>query len=346
MGKSFDALSWGLRGAAQTIGEVLIMGVDLKMLENAKSPIADVFHLLARNLTLAQTLVRRRRIYRALPNPEDRAKRVTEREIVRLMDRSADVMDTGCSQDMPLQEAAVNTSSVLDYMLHATDEDRKKTNLNLVNTSSNILTFLGARQVTSSSVLSWLWFCLATFPAKARKLHASLVAARLSPEKEITAEQLGKLEYLDWVGRWFLIITVKGCIIRCSSQARKDVILPVHALMVNSEHWKDPLVFNPERWGTEEVKKHRKYACLPFATGIIKLACTSEIKVILTRVVLNFQIESTTEGAVIYNFIVFKPLNFSTKLHKQIPISEVDFDDLVGNRVDEKLIVRRPTNIV
>ncbi|KAK7016551.1 cytochrome P450 [Favolaschia claudopus] len=336
-GKSFDAFSWGLRGAAQTIGEVLIMGVDLKMLENAKSPIADVFHLLVRNLTLAQTLGEES--YGAGN---------------RLMDRSADVIDTGCSQDMPLQEVAVNTSSVLDYMFHATDEDGKKTNLNLVN--SNILTFLGARQVTSSSVLSW------------HGNYASLVAARLGPEKEITGEQLGKLEYLDWfvkedqrlynpafqldAERCELNVILPGGLF-ISKDAQVTVSL--HALMVNSEHWKDPLVFNPERWGTEEVKKRRKYVCLPFATGgrsrptrgsIGFNFALQEIKVILTRVVLNFQIENTTEGAVIYNFIVFKPSNFSTKLHKQIPISEVDFDDLVGNRVDEKLIVRRPTNTV
>ncbi|KAK6983992.1 FAD-binding FR-type domain-containing protein, partial [Favolaschia claudopus] len=358
-GKSFDAFSWGLRGAAQTIGEVLI-GVDLKMLENAESPIADVFHLLARNLTLAQTLVRRGRIYRALPNPEDRAKRATEREIDSWIEvQKANVIETGCSQDMPLQEAAVKTSSVLDYMLHATDEDGKKMNLNLVN--SNILTFLGAGQVTSSSVLSWLWFCLATFPAKARKLHASLVAAGLGPDEEITAEQLGKLEYLDWFVKEGQRLYNPA--FQPTRQARKDVILPgglfipkdaqvtvsLHALMVNSEHWKDPLVFNPERWGTEEVKKRHKYAYLPFATGARGCIgfnfALQEIKVILTRVVLNFQIENTTEGAVIYdpNFIVFKPLNFSMKLHKQIPISEVKLDDLMDNHVEEKLTAPQPT---
>lgn len=44
-----------------------------------------------------------------------------------------------------------------------------------------------------------LWFCLATFPAQARKLYASLIAAGLRKDKEITADELVKLEYLDWV---------------------------------------------------------------------------------------------------------------------------------------------------
>jgi hypothetical protein len=45
-----------------------------------------------------------------------------------------------------------------------------------------------------------LWFCLATFPVQARKLYASLIAAGLRKDKEITADELVKLEYLDWVG--------------------------------------------------------------------------------------------------------------------------------------------------
>lgn len=81
----------------------------------------------------------------------------------------------------------------------------------------NVLTFLGAGQVTTSSALAWvslkcvpfdyllmlemqLWFCLSTFPSEARKLYASLIAAGLRKDKEITADELAKLEYLDWVG--------------------------------------------------------------------------------------------------------------------------------------------------
>lgn len=79
------------------------------------------------------------------------------------------------SKDMPYQEAAVATSSLLDYMvgptliseekflkvnsafqLHATDEEGKKMDVELVH--SNVLTFLGAGQVTTSSALAWVIF--------------------------------------------------------------------------------------------------------------------------------------------------------------------------------------------
>lgn len=63
-----------------------------------------------------------------------------------------------------------------------------------------------------------------------------------------------------------------------------QVTVALHSLMVNPEHWKvrfctpeglnvkyylsqDPLTFDPDRWGTEEVRKRHKYAYIPFAAG-------------------------------------------------------------------------------
>ncbi|KAJ7501233.1 cytochrome P450 [Mycena galericulata] len=340
-GKSFDVFPWGLRAAAQTIGEVAI-GIDFKMLDNADSSVADVFLLLGKNFRLAQTLFRKGRIYRALPNPERKAQKATELELANFVEEhSRRVLQEGggSTKDMPYHDAAVSTTSLLDYMLHATDEEGRKMDVSLVH--SNVVTFLAAGQVTTSSALSWLWFCLATFPAQARKLYASLIAAGLRADKEITAEELGKLGYLDW----FIKETQRlyNPAFQPTRQAQKDVIMPggilipkgaqvtvaLHPLMVNPEHWKDPLTFDPDRWGTEEVKKRHKHAYIPFAAGgrgcIGFNFALQEIKIILARVVLNFQIENTTEGAVIYDpdFSLYRPMNFTMKLHKQVDPSEV-----------------------
>ncbi|KAJ6548525.1 cytochrome P450, partial [Mycena capillaripes] len=326
-GKSFDAFSWSLRATAQTIGEVCV-GIDFKMLDSADSSVADIFLVIARNINLAQTLFRRGRIYCALPNPVRFAQKATERDMVRCC-----LSETSTSKEMPYQEAAVSTNSLLDYMLHATDEEGNKMEVSLVH--SNILTFLGAGQVTTSSAVAWLWFCLATFPAQARKLYTSLIAAGLRADKEITADELAKLEYLDW----FVKETQRlyNPAFQPTRQAQKDVIMPggilvpkgaqvtvaLHSLMINPEHWKDPLAFNPERWGTEEVRKRHKHAYIPFAIGARGCIgfnfALQEIKIILARVVLNFQVENTTEGTVIYDpeFFNYRPLNFSMKLHKQ-----------------------------
>ncbi|KAJ7106189.1 hypothetical protein C8R44DRAFT_805859 [Mycena epipterygia] len=246
---------------------------------------------------------------------------------------------------MPYHQAAVATSSLLDYMLHATDEEGKKMDVDLVH--ENVMTFLLAGQVTTSSALSWLWYCLATFPVQARKLYASLVAAGLSANKEITSDQLMKLEYLDW----FIKETQRlyNPTFQPTRQAMKDVIMPggilvpkgsqvlvaLHEVMKNPDYWKertDPLTFDPDRWGTEEVRKRHKYAYIPFAAGARSCIgfnfALQEIKIILARVVLNFQIENVTEGPVIYDpeFTLYRPLNFIMKLRRQIDPSDVKFE--------------------
>ncbi|KAJ7685998.1 cytochrome P450, partial [Mycena rosella] len=332
--KSFDAFPWALRAAAQTIGEVGV-GVDFKMLSSADSSVADIFVWIGHNLKLAQALFRKGRVYRAFPNPERRAQEGLEVKITSFVNtQKARVLQEGSSTDMPYQEAAVKTTSLLDYMLHATDEEGKKMDVELVH--NNVLTFLGAGQVTTSSALAWLWFCLATFPAQARKLYASLLAAGLRADKDITAEELGQLEYLDW----FIKETQRlyNPAFQPTRQAQKDVIMPggflvpqgsqvtvaLHSVMINPEHWKDPLTFDPDRWGTDDVRRRHKYAYIPFAAGgrgcIGFNFALQEIKIILTRIVLNFEIINTTEGAVIYDpeFSLYRPLNFTMKLRRQV----------------------------
>ncbi|KAJ6597519.1 cytochrome P450 [Mycena vulgaris] len=355
-GKSFDAFPWALRAAAQTIGEVGV-GTDFKMLDNADSSIADIFLWIGHNLHLAQTLFRKGRLYRALPNPERRAQASLEAHSVSFVEaQKTRVLQEGSSTDMPYNEAAVKTSSLLDYMLHATDEEGQKMNDDLVY--NNVLTFLGAGQATTASGLAWLWFCLATFPAQARKLYASLLAAGLTAEKEITAEQLAKLEYLDW----FIKETQRlyNPAFQPTRQAQKDVIMPggilvpkgsqvtvaLHSVMINPEHWKNPLTFDPDRWGTEEVRRRHKNAYIPFAAGARGCIgfnfALQELKIVLTRIVLNFQIENTTEGSVIYDpeFPLYRPLNFTMKLRKQVDPSDVKLE---ANPVEEKIQAPQPS---
>ncbi|KAJ7362924.1 cytochrome P450 [Mycena albidolilacea] len=356
-GTSFEGFSWGLRAAGQTIGEVAI-GMDLGMLDNADSPIADIFHAIGKNLQLAQTLFRKGRIYRALPNPERREQKMVATQAREFVDKEAErILREVDTPDMPIDQAAVSTTSLLDYMLHATDEEGRKMDVELVH--QNVLTFLGAGQVTTSSALAWLWFCLATFPVQARKLYASLIAAGLRKDKEITADELVKLEYLDW----FIKETQRlyNPAFQPTRQAQKDVIMPggflvpkgsqvtvaLHSLMVNPEYWKDPLTFDPERWGTEAVRRRHRHAYIPFAAGgrgcIGFNFALQEIKIVLARIVLNFQIENTTEGAVIYDpdFSLYRPLNFRMRLHKQVDPEEV-VSEVTANEVEEKVQAQAP----
>ncbi|KAF7325436.1 FAD-binding FR-type domain-containing protein [Mycena kentingensis (nom. inval.)] len=333
--QSVDAFSWGLRVAGQTIGEVAV-GIDFGMLDSSGSSVAKIFHDIGQNLSLAQALFRKGRVYRALPNPEYRAQMRARRSANDFVAAESErtLHEHPDTPDMPLGQAALQTSSLLEYMLHATDEDGNKMDVSLVH--ENVLTFLGAGQVTTSSALAWIWYMLATYPKYAKKLYASLLAAGLRKDKPITADELGRLEYLDW----FIRETQRlyNPAFQPTRQAQKDLIMPggyfipkgaqvtvaLHSVMVNPEHWEDPLTFNPDRWGTTSVRHRHKHAFLPFATGgrgcIGFNFALQELKLVVARVVLNFRIENVTEGAVIYDpdFALFRPLNFRMRLHRQV----------------------------
>ncbi|KAJ6477019.1 cytochrome P450 [Mycena sanguinolenta] len=102
-----------------------------------------------------------------------------------------------------------------------------------------------------------------------------------------------------------------------------QLIAALHSVTVNREHCKDPPTFDPERWGTEAVRRRYKYAYIPFAADQCGRGCIGfnfalqEIKNVPARVALNFKIENTTEGAVIYDaaFFLYRPLKFRMWLH-------------------------------
>ncbi|KAJ7843337.1 cytochrome P450 [Mycena olivaceomarginata] len=318
-GKSFDAFSWGLRAAAQTIGEVGV-GIDFKMLDNADSSVADIFTIIAENVRLSQTLFRRGRIYRALPNPERSAQKATERDMVRsflfLKPHSSTSKKQGVRDGYPQGHALPRSRGINEHCMLPTKK-AKRWRLNAVH--NNVLTFLAAGQVTTSSALAWLWFCLATFPAQARKLYTSLIAAGLRADSKKSPQNNWR-SWSIWIGptRQAQKGISVGSFNIYPKLNRAQVTVALHALMINPEHWKDPLTFNPERWGTEEVRKRHQHAYIPFAAGARGCIgfnfALQEIKIILARVVLNFQVENTTEGAVIYDpeFPLYRPLNFMT----------------------------------
>ncbi|KZV92268.1 cytochrome P450 [Exidia glandulosa HHB12029] len=336
-GDPFNVFPWMLRTAAQTIGEVSL-NLDLGMLSGPDADVAQIFKDINMTLKLSQDLVRKGKWYRNLPNPEARAQApIKKRQFEFIQDLVRQSVAKG-TPDMPYQKAATSTESILDFMVHALDEDGNKLSIELL--VDDVLTFLGAGQVTTSSALSWLCYTLSHHKDKAEKLYESLLDAGLTADGEITAEHLSNLEYLDWYVKETQRLYNPA--FQPTRQALQDVVLPggymvpkgaqvtvaLHSIHVNKEHWTDPYKFNPERWGTEEVRKRHKNAYIPFATGArgcIGFAfALQEMKLVIARVVLNFTIKDVTHGPVVYDpdFSIYRPLNFMATVAKRPPPGE------------------------
>ncbi|KDQ12140.1 hypothetical protein BOTBODRAFT_176664 [Botryobasidium botryosum FD-172 SS1] len=328
----FDVFPWTLRTASQTIGEVTL-GEDFGMLDNTQTSVPEIIHTIDQNLTLSQTLFRKGKWYRALPNPESRKQRGVQATHRSLVHTYIDEDSKKNLPDMPYTHAATNTSSIMEYMLHAADEEGTKMDPEIV--MQNASTLLGAGHVTTASGLAWILYAMSEYPHFADKLHDSILEAGLTRNSEISAEQLNSLTYLDWFIKE--VQRLYNPAFQPTRQAHDEIVVPggyvvpkgaqvtvaLHSIHVNKEHWKDPLTFNPDRWGTEEVKKRHKNAYIPFATGARGCIgfnfALQEMKIVIARVALNYTVENCTEGPVVYDpdFSLYRPLNFVARVRRR-----------------------------
>ena len=192
----FEVFPWTLRAAGSTICEVTLgEGQDLGMLDSPDAPLADVLIQIGQALHASQSLYAKGKFYRLLPGTHER-KLQKEAGLYQFKFLSEQVKRTleYHTKDAPMKEAALESKSLLDYLLHAVDEGGDKLELQLA--VENAATLLGAGQVTTSSLLAWIIYCLAEHPDEAKKLYTALLEAGLRKDSEMTPDQLNKIDRL------------------------------------------------------------------------------------------------------------------------------------------------------
>ncbi len=79
-----------------------------------------------------------------------------------------------------------------------------------------------------------------------------------------------------------------------------SVLISPYIVHRNPDYWKNPEVFDPERWETEEVKQLDKFAYFPFAAGprmcIGNNFALLEADIILTKVIQQFDFKYIGES--------------------------------------------------
>lgn len=196
-GKVFEVFPWTMRAAGSTISEVTLgEGQDQGMLDSPDAPIAPVLVQIGHALGASQSLYAKGKLYRLLPGTPERkiqkeAHKYQHSFLTEQVRRTLEYR----TKDAPMKEAALESKSLLDYLLHAVDEGGDKLELQLA--VENAATLLGAGQVTTSSLLAWIIYCLSEYPDEARRLYAALLEAGLTKDSELTPDQLNKVERLQ-----------------------------------------------------------------------------------------------------------------------------------------------------
>ncbi|XP_072453776.1 cytochrome P450 3A12-like [Notamacropus eugenii] len=137
--------------------------------------------------------------------------------------------------------------------------------------------FLFAGYETTSSVLSFLFYNLATHPEIQQKLQKEIDV--VLPNKEaLTYDALVQMEYLDMVTNENLrMFPIAGRIERVAKKTveingltiPKDTVVmaPLMALHNDPDYWPEPKEFRPERFSKENKESINPYVYMPFGAG-------------------------------------------------------------------------------
>lgn len=237
------------------------------------------------------------------------------------------------TEDLKLQEAALKSANVIDYLNRATDNEGNK--LPKENLVSAVIVAAGAGFVTTSTLLSWLLYGLVSYPGMQERLLQELVDNGFSDDTEVTPELIEKLtfqeSYIKEMQR------VHNPSYQPGRTAKVDLILPggykikkgdvivgaIHHVHNNAQYWDNPAKFDPDRWSTDKVKNLPKTAYIPFATGPRMCVgfnfALQEIKIFLPKLVWRYAWAKEGEAAVEYDpfFQLVRPVNLYVRTTKR-----------------------------
>ncbi|XP_044513352.1 cytochrome P450 3A4-like [Gracilinanus agilis] len=169
--------------------------------------------------------------------------------------------------------------------------------------------FLFAGYETTSSVLSFLFYHLATNPEIQEKLQKEIDA--VLPNKEaVTYDALVQMEYLDMVINENLrLFPIGGRVERVAKKTVElngltipkgtVVMVPPYVLHRDPEYWPEPEKFRPERFSKENKESINPYVYLPFGTGprncIGMRFALMNMKVAVSRLLQEFSFRTCKE---------------------------------------------------
>ncbi|OQD79985.1 hypothetical protein PENANT_c041G09622 [Penicillium antarcticum] len=275
-GEAWNVYQYMLKLGSQAVGK-LTLGLDFQHFASPDSKLHEIVHLIAEVLSLNKKVSSKGDWYGRLPFGDPQRLRTVKARIEELIGESVKQAESGGVEDLPLQDAALRASNMVDYAIRATDNKGEK--LPKDSLIWALLVTTGAGFTTTSSLLSWLIYGLVTYPGMQDRLLQELVDNGIDENTEITADVTDRLDFLD---KYIKEMQRRhNPSFQPARTAKVDLVLPggykiskdsvvlpaLHHIHNNPELWDNPHKFTPDRWDTEEVKNRHKAAYIPFATG-------------------------------------------------------------------------------
>ncbi|OQE40858.1 hypothetical protein PENCOP_c005G04447 [Penicillium coprophilum] len=340
-GEAWNVYQYMLKLGSQAVGK-LTLGLDFQHFTSPDAPVHDMVHLIAEMLSLNKKVTSKGNWYSSLPFGDPKRLKDIKSRIESMVEESIENAARGGVEDLPLQDAALKATNMVDYAIRATDNKGEKLPKESLVWALVVATAAGF--TTTSSLLSWLIYGLVTYPGMQERLLQELIDNGFDNETQITADFTERLvfqeKYIKEMQRRHNPSFQPG------RTAKTDLILPggykipkdaviipaIHHLHNNPDHWDNPYRFNPDRWDTPEVKNRHKGSYVPFGAGSRMCIgfnfALQEVKVFLPKLIYNYKFTREGDGPIEYDpmFQLIRPNNLYVRAQKRAkwpPKSEV-----------------------
>ncbi|KAJ5632842.1 hypothetical protein N7490_009181 [Penicillium lividum] len=332
-GEAWNVYQYMLKLGAQAVGK-LTLGLDFEHFTSPDAPVHEMVHLIAELLSLNKKVTSKGNWYSSLPFGDPKRLKQVKSRIEGMVEQSIQNAARGGEDDLPLQDAALKASNMVDYAIRATDNKGEK--LPKESLVWALVVATGAGFTTTSSLLSWLIYGLVTYPGMQERLLQELIDNGFNDETEITADFTEKLVFQD---KYIKEMQRRhNPSFQPGRTAKTDLILPggyrlpkdaviipaIHHIHNNPELWDNPYKFDPDRWDTPEVKNRHKASYVPFGAGprmcIGFNFALQEIKVFLPKLIYNYKFIREGDGPIEYDpmFQLIRPNNLYVRAQKRV----------------------------
>lgn len=256
------------------------------------------------------------------------------------------IVDEVIAERKASDSATDSEKDLLGFMLNARDEH----NLGLSdeNIRDQVVTFLIAGHDTTANTLAWTLYELARHPAIQAKVLQEIANAGITSDALPTVEQISSLKYLGKVLKETLRMhpplrgigkyCKKDCVVPGGYRIKSGTNLTVSIINMhmNPKVYKNPTIFDPERFSPEEEQKRSLYSWLPFSTGpraCIGMAfALQEAKTVLSMFLHRFDFKYDGP-AVPYDphQATTKPLNMLMNIHPRTNFPAPSKDVIIPN---------------
>ena len=172
--------------------------------------------------------------------------------------------------------------SLLQRLLAAENSDSKKPSrksLAVDELRDEVKTFILAGHETTSTWCHWAFFALCKNPDIQKKVLEDIEKHSSEDKKaDISVQMIEKMTYFDaFMNEVLRLYPPAGMIVRYNMKEEEfkgeiippetRLIIPIHLLHRHPNYWKDPELFQPERWLGKEHPSSNRCAFLPFSKG-------------------------------------------------------------------------------